>query len=163
MRFAIVVTSAFALASCRPAEPSTVVAIAPPTVSTPAPIVHSGAPEVRAWFSITQKKTCDSGSPEYGKCYVVTLTLHGSVEREIVVAKNQWGQEYCGVEKGKSVACGGASGATTITLQCSTGGSCDVLGVSESDGYCPPPEDCTTKMSLTSFTIPANAMLTFAQ
>jgi hypothetical protein len=130
----------------------------------PAPTIEAGPAEVRAWFSLKQKSQCDVGSPEYGKCYVVMLSLRGSVEREIVVAKNQWGQDQCGALHGKSVVCSGASGMDTISLHCSTtSGACDVISVAESDGYCPPPEDCSAKTKLTSFALPAGAKLTFAQ
>ena len=165
------------LASCsRPeARPDTVASVTPTVApsalapsasenvaSLPSAPVDAGPPEVRAWFSLTPKK-CGADKPTYGKCYVVTLSLYGSVERDIVVAKDQWGQDSCRVLQGKSVLCEGASGATSIDLACANSGSCDIRAVSNSDGYCPPPEDCSTRMKLASFTIPASATLTYAK
>ena len=131
--------------------------------SPPSAPVDAGAPEVHAWFSLAPKPKCGPGSPQGGTCYVVTLSLHGSVERDIVVAKDQWGQASCTSRAGKSVYCSGASGATSIDLACTPSGSCDVKSVAESDGYCPPPEDCATRTKLTSFTIPPGAKLVYAK
>ncbi len=147
-----------AVASGASALPSTVTApSAPPSTAPSASVADSGASEVRAWFSVAAKPKCDPGSPPYGACYVVTLSLHGAVERELVVAKNQWGQEYCRAARGASVACGGASGTTSIDVRCAASGACIVEKVDESDGYCPPPEDCSSKTKLLSFAVPAGS------
>lgn len=133
-------------------------------VDTP-PKVEAGAEaprstELRAWFGLRPMK-CGKDDPEYGTCYAITLSLHGAVEEERVIAKGFWAQVGC--TGGVSVHCDGPSGTSHLSLTCSKDGSCVVENRSESDGYCPPPEDCASRMGMDKFTVPLATKLVFVK
>jgi hypothetical protein len=130
------------------------------SASAPTSVVEAGPTEVRAWFSLAKTK-CPN--PEmFGQCYDVTLSLRGAIERDQVVSKAEWGQVDC-TTNGTSVLCQGPSGATKLTLDCKPTGECTVALVGESDGHCPPPEDCTWKATRAKVTLPAGVKVTYAK
>jgi hypothetical protein len=70
------------------------------------------------------------------------------------------GQLGCWPE-GTGVHCGGPSGMTVYTVEPAKDGSgeINIATTSQSDGYCPPPEDCTTRMVLAKSKVPIGARL----
>lgn len=114
--------------------------------------------DLHASFSLAKTK-CKN--PEmYGQCYDVTLSLHGAVERDMLVSKAEWGQVDCKVTNGGAgVLCDGPSGATSLDVRCDPRGACTVVARSVSDGYCPPPEDCSSSAVRYKFDVPAGTKL----
>lgn len=140
------------------ATPEASVAIAP--VADASPDVARPT-ELAAWFKLRTVKCGKGSDPGYGTCYEITLSLHGTVAEDHVVAKNLWAQVDC--TGGTAVHCGGPSGTSDISLTCSREGECIVDEYSESDGYCPPPEDCGSRTRLDKFSVPSGTKLVFAK
>ena len=116
--------------------------------------------ELRAWFQLRTMK-CGKDDPDYGTCYAITLSLHGAVEEERVVAKGFWAQVGC--TGGVSVHCDGPSGSSHLSLACTKDGQCIVEDYGVSDGYCPPPEDCGDRVQMDKFTVPVGTKLVFVK
>ena len=147
--------------ACTKPVPSTASASASASANVPVPASASAAPpttDLHASFSLAKTK-CKN--PEmYGQCYDVTLSLHGAVERDMLVSKAEWGQVDCKVTNGGTgVLCDGPSGATSLDVRCDPRGACTVVARSVSDGYCPPPEDCSSSAVRYKFDVPAGTKL----
>lgn len=128
-----------------------------PAFRGPAP---SGSDVVVRW-AVTPR-ACDPGI-EYFRCSNATIELsdaNGKLLKRVPLKKGLTGQLGCWPQ-GTGVHCGGPSGMTNITLENATdgSGSITVLATSESDGYCPETEDCSSREKLATFTVPRGARL----
>jgi hypothetical protein len=91
-------------------------------------------------------------------CYRARLELSGVVKRQVPLGRQLAGQVDC-FPDGLGVMCGGASGATTISLVPASGDTLAIRATSESDGYCPPPEDCKTTETIQTIPFPRGVTL----
>ena len=95
---------------------------------------------------------------DFFHCWSASIDItdaNGNAVKKIPLKNGLVGQAGCWPD-GTGVQCGGASGRGVITLdQAKDGsGSVTVREMAESDGYCPPPEDCASYTVLTKFTVP---------
>jgi hypothetical protein len=100
--------------------------------------------------------TCTN--PEYAICERATIELGGAVKKRIPLRRLLMGQSGCWPD-GTGVVCGGPSGSSDVTLTSSANGTVRVSEYQQSDGYCPPPEDCGSTIPWTTFTLPKGSRL----
>lgn len=89
---------------------------------------------------------------EHHHCLRAAIELSGAVSKSIPLKSLLNGQLDC-FPSDTGAFCGGASGATVISLEPSPDGLVEVRATSEGDGYCPPPNDCATRETLLTFRI----------
>jgi hypothetical protein len=127
----------------------------------PEPRAAVGATDLMVHWSVTPKKC--AAEIEMFRCYAATVEIadaKGNAVAKLPIKGGLTGQLGC-FPDGTGVHCGGPSGMTQIIVEPAKDGSgtVTVATESQSDGYCPPPEDCTSRGSLGKLTVPAGRKL----
>ena len=122
----------------------------------PAPRAAPSESDLLVRWSVAPRKCAPE--IEYFHCWSASIDItdaSGQPVAKVPLKKGLIGQMGCWPD-GTGVHCGGASGMTNITLEPAKDGSgkVTVAATSQSDGYCPPPEDCTSREHLASFVVP---------
>ena len=116
-------------------------------------------------WSVTPRKCAPE--IEMFRCAAASIEItdaKGNVLSKMPIKGGLTGQLGCWPD-GTGVHCGGPSGMTVISLEQAkdasgnANGNVTVATTSQSDGYCPPPEDCASRAVLGKLTVPPGRKL----